>query len=423
MKTWLFTLLVLTVLVIVGGCSSSAPDGSTAFAPGAGTPASDLRGTSALSWGSPSVVDRQKWGGNREGTSIGTVDGNPAVSYVVYSSRHNTYTYTLYYVRASDSAGTSWGRAKAIDSWAGAGNGAKNSYTSLCVVNNSPAVCYTGNDGLLELRYVRAKDSTGNKWGTPITVDNSGNSGTAARMLMVNGAPAISYIDFDSGGKYVRALDQNGDTWGAPMHPDPSVYASFDTFSIVDGKPAMAYAAGGSLHELRYIRAADANGDTWNSPQIVQSGATDGRYAMSRLSVANGSPAIAFSGNGLLSAAAVYYIRATDADGTAWPSGAVTVSSGSTFDWLGSMTVINGLPSIAFVSANQVGVNPLGYPVFDGFSLSFAQALDASGSSWEPAEALVDLGTGASPALAAVGSGAGIAYYDASHAMNYVYGQ
>jgi len=430
MKTWVIALLVLTIIVLSSGCSSSGPEGSLAFAPGTDGSAVNTRDASSLSWGSPIVVDRQRWGGNREGASIDIVDGNPAVSYVVFSTKRHTYTFTLYYARAVDSSGASWGKAKAVDIWGGGTVGTTNCYTSLREVNSRPAICYmasTDGNSPHELRYVRAKDSTGNQWNSPLTIDNSGDTGTAAQMITANGNPAISYIDFNSGGssagKYIHALDQNGDTWGAPVVIDPSVGAKLDTIAAVNGHPAMAYAIGGAGHELRFIRAADANGDTWGSPQIIQSGATDGRYALSRVIVVDGCPAIAFSGNGLLPAGSVYFIRATDADGTAWPANAVSVSSGGTFDWLGSVTVANGLPSIAFVTGNQTGVNPLGYPIFDGYSLSFSQALDSSGGSWEPAETLADLGTAANPAIAATGSGAGIAYYDSSRAMNYINGQ
>jgi hypothetical protein len=415
MKTWVIALLVLITLVAAGGCSSAGLPGSQAFAPGSNASGFGARGTSSLTWGSPVIVDRMKWGGNMEGTSLAIVGGKPAATYVVYSTQRHSYTYTLYYIRAKDSAGYSWGKAKALDSWEGLGFGGKNCYTSLCEVNGAPAVCYTGNDGLLKLCYVRAMDSTGDKWNSPVVVDSEGNSGTAAAMKVVNGNPAIAYIDFENGGKYVRALDANGDSWGSPVQPDTAYHAEFDTLEIVNGRPAICYQRyGAKPPELGFIRATDANGDSWGSPQVIQSGDSDGRYARNQLRVINGHPAIAFSISGFGTAPSVYFIRATDADGTVWPATAVTVSTGNGKEFLGSLDVINGLPSIAFIHT---------YAAENLRAIEFIQALDSDGSSWESSEIIANTGKATSPALAAVGSGAGVAFYDSEHAMNYVYGQ
>ncbi|NKB25003.1 MAG: hypothetical protein GKR87_11635 [Kiritimatiellae bacterium] len=53
--------------------------------------------------------------------------------------------------------------------------------------------------------YIKALDADGTSWAPPVTVDNDGSVGTYTSMTIVNGEPAISYINgIDRDLKYVR---------------------------------------------------------------------------------------------------------------------------------------------------------------------------------------------------------------------------
>jgi len=386
---------------------------SAALAPAVAAPASAARSTSALSWGSPVVVDDQSWPGHREGTSQAIIDGNPAVSYIVWTKKGPTQYFNLYYSRANDPLGTSWGRAKKIASWYGptsVDERTREMFSSLCQVNGKPAVCY-GNDQVpmnRTLCYVRATDSVGSRWGDPITVDGSRNI-KYPMMIVVNGNPAIKYWDWNNAAFYVRAEDPNGETWGTPaIVPGTSLQGRY--FAIVNGNPAVV---GGGVN-LVYIRANDPNGDSWGAPVTIHHN-PDLRYFRSELTIIGGRPAIAWSGD--FGYGDLYYIRALDENGVSWPAEAVKISDDTTEDYFDSIVEIDGMPAIAFHSSDTVEQpSPL--------TLRFVSALDADGSAWETPTALASLGTmwhkSPNAMLAADGQRAGIAFMDTSHAMNFV---
>jgi hypothetical protein len=411
MKTLITGLLILTTLVIIGGCSSSAPDVSAALAPAADASGSSTRNASALSWGSPIVVDDEPGGSPRPGISTAIIDGNPAVSYANWTSQGRSAKSSVYYARANDPAGTSWGRPVEVASWPDQLSPPRDwehAYTSLFEVNGRPAIAYMdGTDPKArDMCYVRANDSTGKKWGTPVIADGNGDTGLAATMNVINGNPAIVYKDYLTTSYYVRSLDPNGDTWGTPI-PLSTYQIVIHTLEIVNGHPAVCYGLG---NQLIYSRATDMNGDDWSNPVNTQ---IYGFGSGARLAVVGGHPAIAVQSDsgGLL------FSRALDADGTTWPAEAVLVSDGSSLDIIGSLADIGGLPSIAF-GRGAPDVNP------SPFTLNFVQATDAAGSGWETPGTLADLGTikrnVPCPQLAELGSGAGIAFTDEWNTVNFI---
>jgi len=143
------------------------------------------------------------------------------------------------------------------------------------------------------------------------------------------------------------------------------------------------------------------------------------------LGVVEGNPAITFSNNDFY-ANIVRYIRALDADGTTWPPNPVDVTVGgdANHEWIApnssAMRVINGLPSIVFNSGVPVQETPPYYSYGD-LSLNFVQALDSSGSAWQTPETIANTGQYApGPSLVALETGAGIAFTDEWHALNFV---
>ena len=136
-------------------------------------------------------------------------------------------------------------------------------YTSLTVVNGNPAISYMdlGNSAL---NYIRATDVSGTSWGTPVQVDNAATVGYYTSLAIVNGNPAISYSDQSNTAlNYVRATDTNGTSWAAPVQVDNAGSVGTDTsLAIVNGNPAISYYDQTNM-ALKYVRAIDSSGASW----------------------------------------------------------------------------------------------------------------------------------------------------------------
>lgn len=435
MKTWGITLIVLALLTAICGCSISALDGDLALAPGAGAPDSGDRAASALSWGSPIVLDSTTPSGN-DGISLAMIAGNPAVSYQIWSDAGPTAGFTVYYVRANDSAGTSWGDSVAVTFWPMRQD--YNCSSSLYEVNGKPAIAYQSfPNGMAycDVRFVRAKDTVGNNWGNPVIIapdDQEGLDfqGDGTTLRVVNGNPAVWYKDAGNQ-RYVRALDAKGSNWGSPQIIGPA-----GAMSIVNGYPALRCSSGGALYFRRaadaygdswcdpvvfgygsnisslayvnsnpavafcddlgalcFVCATDLYGDSWGSPQTVLTDAGPADFI--KLEVVDGCPAIAFSGKWQTSPdSSVRFIKAQNSGGTTWPSAAVdvTISGDESVERLLELAIINGSPSIFFYNVINSAA-PGDPPAYGTAYLNFIQALDPVGSAWETPETVVDYGT------------------------------
>jgi len=329
MKYWVIALLVLMALVTCGGCSSSAPEVGAALAPATDASGAGTRIASALGWGPPTVLESTP-PHCALGTSMATIGGNPALSYMVFSDQGPTKGFTVYYARANDSTGTSWGNPVAVTFWPFPYDG--DNRTSLREVNGKPAIAYASfpNGHMYDdVRYVRAKDPAGNKWGTPVIVDpytdrHGPYQGAGTTLEMVNGNPAVWHRD-GSVMQYARSLDQNGSTWGSPQVIGPT-----GTFSIVNGYVTLRYVDSGVLY---FRRAADANGDSWLDPVAIGNSSGSGS-----LHIVNGFPALTYSEGGTL-----YYCRAADAYGSSWGA-PVDLGSNNGFQY--SFAIVNGQPAV-----------------------------------------------------------------------------
>lgn len=237
--------------------------------------ATDADGTT---WGAPVVVVGFPSMGGRY-LSLQVVNGNPAISY---------NGSLVKYVRASDINGTSWGPPVTVDSTPDTGG-----QTSLQVVNGNPAMCYsylTGN-----LRYVRASNASGSAWGTAVILDSNGFVGTSSSLIVVNGNPTVAYKHLSTSNgelRYIRALDTSGIGWGTPVTVDRNnVVGLFTSLAVVAGNPAISY-YGQVLGDLKYVRASDASGTNWDTPVTLDSVGDVGQYTS--LAVVNGNAAISY---------------------------------------------------------------------------------------------------------------------------------
>jgi len=125
--------------------------------------------------------------------SMALVEGNLALAYMGDDSvagdglLYRTATY-------SDTTGFDWSSAPLLlpaeptDGWD----------CSLAVINGYPAIAYRaqGTDTEFRLTYIRAEDSSGTTWGTPVTVeeDTVYDNGRNAVLLEIDGLPSIAHV-------------------------------------------------------------------------------------------------------------------------------------------------------------------------------------------------------------------------------------
>ncbi len=299
--------------------------------------ASDSQGAS---WGSPQLLDANFATGVYP--SMVVVNGVPAISY------YNTSSGDLLYIHAFDANGDSWQAPLAIDQTNDTGE-----YTSLQVVSGFPAISYMYTTGQ-KLRYVRATDAIGDFWGSPVTVDNSGANGAYSCLRVVAGQPAISYQNINNADLlFVRAIDPDGSAWGAPVLVAGSGNnEGYDTaMTIVQGRPAISYYSASGAG-LRYVRANDALGSAWGTPQTLTEGSLTGWY--NAIQVVDGHPQVAFYNP---QTSEFIFMQAADATGSVWGPGVAVFSGADSVSTVTLAVLANGKPALAGYNANveQIG--------------------------------------------------------------------
>ena len=231
-------------------------------------------------------------------------------------------------------------------------------YSSAAIVNGAPAICAAGSPA--SIQYLRA-DPYGDYWSAPLKLFLDEGGQDYMRLAVVNGNPAIAYHSSTGAVRFVRATDVDGTTWGTPVNVVTSSSNSFSflSFAVVNGNPAIAYWEWPSW-DLKYVRATDANGTAWSAPVAVDTAGNVGRTCS--LAVINGNPAISYED---FSGGVLKFIRATDANGAAWSAPVVVDAAQS---WQTSLAVVNGQPAIGYA-------RPAG-------GTWFARANDVNGATW-----------------------------------------
>lgn len=264
-------------------------------------------------WGTPVTVAAT--GNVGKYTSMAVVNGNPAI---VYYDETNE---DLYYVRASNATGSAWGTPVLVASGTLAGY----KHNKLLVVNGNPAIAYhDGSAG--DVYYIRATDANGATWGTPINVGANGYYGPID-MAIVDGFPAI--MSDDNGTiTYIRAADANGTTWGSIVNIASAWFGIDDqnfSLAIVNGRPAIVYfTLFGMSTKLYFIRATNSTGSSWGTPvNVVTIPSTFA--ADPRLTTLGGYPTIIYSAGSSNNYANIKHIKAMAKDGSTWPTGATDI--------------------------------------------------------------------------------------------------
>lgn len=343
--------------------------------------------------------------------SLAMVSGRPAIAY------QDAGAGDLKYMRAADATGATWAIGSPMTIVSTLNN--EGLYNSLAVVNGNPAVSFL-DDGAGELRYIRADSADGSTWGDAAVTVEVTAVWTETTLLVVNGNPAIAYDN--NAVMYEQAVDADGTDWsGAARKVDGAGETGlFATMAVVDGSPAIAFMrTTPAVGALYMVRAGDANGaGPWQVPLELHAdaGSIDvGRHPS--LGVVNGNPAVAYEhwiGGGN---ADPFYIRSNAVDGGAgtWDSPApISLDAAAALDAGGfaSLAVIGGVPQVAFYD-------------YTSATLWHVRATDATGSTWLQAEEVDNGGVGPNDvgmycSMQDVGGNPGIAYFDdTANALKY----
>jgi hypothetical protein len=199
-----------------------------------------------------------------------------------------------------------------------------------------------------ELCFIRASDSAGNTWpANRVVVDNGARAWNPKLVLLASGNPAILYSENDN--------------------PPPGSVPS----------------------RVLFTHATNTSGSSWSVPVKLFDCANVGTLPQLQVVIANGVPAVFIHDTG--EGNDLYYKRANDADGAAWPLGATKLADD--VDFYDGACTVNGKPAAAFVAG--AGMTDLKY----------LEALDTSGNSWLPAALIESVPSGISlPTMHAFGS-------------------
>jgi len=315
------------------------------------------------------VITIDHLGSSGKYNSVAIIDGNPAIAYQRWSCG-------LCYIRANNADGTSWPEYSAetdgqVDSYGGAGK-----WTSLKEVDGAPAISYLADywedHEIAEIRYVRAADADGSAWGAPAVIDTSSTgTGGYTSLAVVDGNPAIAYFRVSGGASlcYTRAADTAGSLWPTPsvVYAANGAQGQAANLLVVDGNPAIGFRYDAAI---MYIRATDADGSAWGTA-VSLSGFVGyaGAGCQARMAIVDGNPALAYANYYHMdNDSLLYYCRATDPDGATWGTPLLLASTGANL-WP-SLSTMDGVPAISYIEG------------MTGSALKLYKGSDADGGSF-----------------------------------------
>jgi len=216
-------------------------------------------------------------------------------------------------------------------------------------------------DSTLSVKSQSASGFTG-RFSSPVVVQKLSTGGTYVSGAIVNGAPTLCSAGSPASIQYLRA-DPYGTYWNFPLKLLLDRGGQdFIRLAVVNGNPGIAYHS--LTGAVQFIRASDADGTAWGSPtDVVASTITS--YAYVSLAIVNGHPAIAWFE---FPDWDLKYARATDPNGSAWGAPVAVQTTGQVGRTL-ALAVVNGAPAIS-------------YEDFSGGALKYIRATDPDGATW-----------------------------------------
>lgn len=199
--------------------------------------------TSGQAWSDPQVIQQDGLGI----VDMVAVNGAPGLC---YEDPDNSYSLT--FRRATDATGSTWNDPVSVDPdvlvWF---------FPKIKIVSGFPAILYSdgGPESVTPLYFIRAADQNGASWGDRRQVDSLEFALYSPDLAVIDGRPAACYV----GGPTPRtlffkhALDTSGANW--PETADTIVAdAQFTETSLADigGHPAIAFSYGSDVPEIRF---------------------------------------------------------------------------------------------------------------------------------------------------------------------------
>jgi hypothetical protein len=278
--------------------------------------------------------------GSSAGMALEVINGNPAIAYFDGSGAD------LFYVRANDVNGDSWGTIETVSSTDDVGRDC-----SLKEVDGQPAIAYKDETNN-ELDFARYN---GSSWDITTVDDDSNDVGGKCSLAIISGNPAISYSDQTAGSVlYVRATNSTGSSWGTIETVDTTYLTTSGKTSLttVSGQPGIAFGS----DDTNRLKFARYNGSSWD---VTTASEDTGQRCI--LIVANGNPAILYNS----SVSTARYVRATNSTGSAWDT-EVTVET-----------------SVLWLTGDCISGKPAGsYYDFGADILYYHSSYDANGDDW-----------------------------------------
>lgn len=280
---------------------------------------------SGESWpAGPTAIDSN---GYLKNLFIAKLQGRPCVAYSMDIDAGSPEDLELRFVLAQNAAGTAWGTPVTLPE-----TELMQSVVGLAIVDGNPAVLFqqfVHADSKSYLYYNRASDSLGDTWGSPVKVSELDVTiEEQSNLLVFGGVPCVAFAHSPLGSpdtelRLARAADPQGGSWQA----DELVIQTdlFDScppaMAELDGKLAIAYL---DFSNVYIVRSTDGTASSWDSPQVVANTAFSFSLAFHD---SFGHPALSWSSLTPYTIAEAKYIRALDSSGSSWPASASVITS------------------------------------------------------------------------------------------------
>ncbi len=316
------------------------------------------------------------------------VDGRPA--------KISTVSTQVMYQIAADPAGEQWNApVPALISTVSLST----AHASIAVINGHPAVAVAmGGTFAPGVFYARANDAAGTTWGAPVQI--SSNQTRFVNLAEINGRPAVAFetnvISLDPNTTphsnlvwYAVAGDTTGDTWNAPLIVDIEESTDFagsvnatPRLVMADSLPAVIYMRGDVFegpYSLRIRRANNIHGtSTWGDDIEVRTLFLDGDWGVVPFAVAEvaGHPAVVMAAPN----DEVQFMRAFNAQGSQWQNFVAAAFIEMPTSGIGklSLNIVDGRPALAAIGGSGSSAPGGGAPN----RLICIHALDELGQSW-----------------------------------------
>jgi PKD repeat protein len=274
-------------------------------------------------------------------TSAALIGGRPAIAYADQTNHRQKF------VIAANNEGTAWNIPLTVDA-----NQRGGTYSSLAEIAGRPGIAFL-DDLMGRVMYVRGLDSLGQTWAQPLGVAIPGAIADVS-LVQVQGSPAIAFVDEtqsnDGDPVYVRALNSAGTSWDdGLLIDDTGEDVSALDMKIINGVPAVGYVEEAS-RDLRFVQSRDNVGNSWFLPvDAVSVGAVGNMLSLASVA---GRPMLSYlevSGTNT----DPFAVRSNDADGIAWPVSVSVDSGGDSEGQYNSLAVIGGVAGIAYYNLTQ----------------------------------------------------------------------